>query len=341
MVAAGALSASALSACSSTSPDAASVNGTAINQSTLMRELHALGANKAFVAAYTNIVQQALAQGQAAYPIFATGTANQTYTQGFTAVVLNTDVQAALVHQEVVRRHVEPSDAQINAASAGAEKQFPSGTFTKFNAWFRHEYQVRTAESDALAKSLGPVASDTGAIGTFYKQNPQDFISTECLSHILVPSEPEAAKIRSELASGANFVDEARRYSKDTASAIKGGDLGCVQPGNFDPAFERVADTIAVNQLSQPVRSSFGWHLILVRSRELQPLDQNNSGRIQQFLQQETPVSAYVGAALTAAHVTVNPAFGTWDPVLHGVVSPFGPPANSGAPTTTAAPPSA
>jgi len=311
------------------------VNGTTISQSTLLRELHALGGNKAFADAYKNLVSQELAQGQVAYPIFDQGTANQTYTQGFTAVVLNTDVQAALVHQEVVRRHVEPSAAQVAAATATAAQQFPSGTFTAFDPWFREEYKLRAAESTALEKALGPVASDTAAVQSFYTKNPQDFIAQECLSHILVPSESEAAKIRTELVGGAKFVNEARQYSKDTASAIKGGDLGCVQPGNFDPAFERVADTIAVNQLSQPVHSSFGWHVILVRSRQLQPLDATNSGRIQQYLKQETAVTAFVGSALQSAKVSVNPAYGTWDAVLHGIVAPVAPGPNAGAPTSS------
>ncbi len=331
------IAAGVLSACSGGSPNAAVVNGAGITQATLMRELHALGGNKAFVSAYDSSVAQAVQQGQSAAPIFDAGTGNTAYTQGFTAIVLNTDVQAELVHQEVVRRHIEPSAAQVAAATAGAEQQFPQGSFVKFDAWFQNEYKVRTAESMALEKALGPVATDTTAVHTFYNKNPQDFISSECVSHILVPTEAEAAKIRGEIIAGAKFVDEARRNSTDTASAIKGGDLGCNPPGNYDPAFERVADTIAVNQLSQPVHSSFGWHLILVRSRQMQPLDSTNSGRIQQFLQQETAVTAYVTDALGRAKVSVSPAYGSWDNVLHGVVAPVAPPANAGGTPTTAA----
>jgi parvulin-like peptidyl-prolyl isomerase len=329
------LTAGVLSACTGTSPNAAVVNGTDITQPTLLRELHALGANKDFVTQYDASVSQAVAQGQSGSPIFASGTANATYTQGFTAIVLNTDIQSALVHQEVVRRHIEPSAAEVAAATAGAEQQFPPNTFVKFNPWFQAEYKLRTAEQTALEKALGPVASNSAAVKAFYNQNPQDFIATECVSHILVPTQAEASKVRTDLVGGATFVNEARTYSKDTASAIKGGDLGCNPPGNYDPAFERVADTIGVNQLSQPVHSSFGWHLILVRSRQMQPLDTTNSGRIQQFLQQETAVNAFVTAALPAAKVSVNPAFGTWDPVLKGVVAPVAPAANASAPTST------
>ncbi|HWW43766.1 MAG TPA: peptidylprolyl isomerase [Acidimicrobiia bacterium] len=341
------LGAGLLSSCTGASSYAAIVNGSKISQATLLRELHSLGANAAFVTTYNAGVAQAAQQGQTSLsPVFASGTANKTYTQGFTAIVLNTDIQAALIHQEVVRRHLEPTPAVVAAATAGASQQFPNDAnnqpvFPKFDPWFRSEYQQRQAESDALGKALGPVASDTAAIKTFFDQNPQDFITTECVSHILVGTQAEAVSIRKQVVGGAAFAAQARKYSTDTASAIKGGDLGCAAPGAYDPAFERVADTIAVNVLSQPVHSQFGWHLIKVRSRQMQPLDTTNSGRIQQFLKQESPVSAFMGPALKAAVVTVNPAYGTWDTVLHGVVAPIPPPAKAGAPTPSTAPPTA
>jgi hypothetical protein len=336
-----------LSSCTGASSYAAIVNGNKISQATLLRELHSLGANAAFVTTYDAGVAQAAQQGQTSLsPVFASGTANKTYTQGFTAIVLNTDIQAALIHQEVVRRHLEPTPAVVAAATAGASQQFPNDAnnqpvFPKFDQWFRTEYQQRQAEISALGKALGPVASDTAAIKGFYNQNPQDFIATECVSHILVGTQAEAVSVRKQVAGGADFAAQARKYSKDTASAIKGGDLGCAAPGSYDPAFERVADTIAVNLLSQPVHSQFGWHLIEVRSRQLQPLDTTNSGRIQQFLKQESPVSAFITPALKAAVVTVNPAYGTWDAVLHGVVAPIPPPPKAGAPTPSTAPPTA
>jgi parvulin-like peptidyl-prolyl isomerase len=339
------LGAGLLSACTGATPYAAVVNGTKISQATLLRELHALGANASFVSTYDAGVAQAAQQGSTTLsPVFAAGTASKTYTQGFTAIVLNTDIQAELIHQEVVRRHLEPTAAVVAAASAGASQQFPNDAsnqpvFPKFDPWFRTEYQTRQAEQSALGKALGPVASDTTAIKAFYDQNPQDFIASQCVSHILVASESQAVGIRKQIVAGADFAALARKYSTDAGSVVKGGDLGCAAPGSFVPAFERVADTIAVNALSQPVHSQFGWHLIKVRSRQVQPLDANNSGRIQQFLKQESPVSAFIVPALKQAAVAVNPGYGTWDPLLHGVVAPIPPPAKAGAPTPSTTPP--
>jgi len=338
--AAALLGTAALSACTGASSYAVVVNGTTISASTLKHDLDALGSNSGFVTAYDGGVSQATAQGQSdLFPVFATGTANRSYTQGFTAIVLNTDIQSELVHAEVVRRNIVPSAADIAASTAGASQQFPNdasgkSVFSGFPAWFQQEYKVRTAEQTALNKALGAVASDTAAVTAFYQQNPQDFIATQCVSHILVKTEAEAVHIRAAIVKGATFADQARHYSTDTGSAIKGGDLGCAAPGSFVAPFERVAETIAVNQLSDPVHSTFGWHLIEVRSRQIQPLNATISGQIQQFLKQESPVTAFVTAALKTAKVAVNPAYGSWDPLLHGVAPPIAPPVTAGAPTT-------
>src|SRR5579864_1476350 len=120
-----------LAGCTGAAPYAAIVNGGVIQQSTLIRELHALGGNPGFVTAYNNNVQQAASQGQTLPPMFDSGTASQTFTQGFTAIVLNTDVQAKLIHDEDVRRRIEPSAAQVAAATAAATAQFPNGSDNK------------------------------------------------------------------------------------------------------------------------------------------------------------------------------------------------------------------
>ncbi|HEX5464966.1 MAG TPA: peptidylprolyl isomerase [Burkholderiales bacterium] len=73
-------------------------------------------------------------------------------------------------------------------------------------------------------------------------------------------------QIRQRLENGADFAQLARQYSDD-ASASKGGDLGWVSPGDTVPAFERAMNALQVGQISEPVRTSFGWHLIEVLGR--------------------------------------------------------------------------
>jgi parvulin-like peptidyl-prolyl isomerase len=326
-----------LAGCTGATPYAAFVNGTTISQSTLLRELHALGGNAGFVAAYNSNVQQAASQGQRLPAMFGSGTASQTFSQGFTAIVLNTDIQAQLIHEEVVRRHIEPSAVEIAAATAAAQAQFPNTpdnkpVFPAFDAWFQQEYKTRAAEQATLANALAPSAKDATQIKQFYNLNPTNFITNQCVSHILVSTQGEAAAIRARIVAGADFAEQAKRYSTDTGSAAKGGQLGCAGPGQFVADFEQVANTIPVNQLSQPIHTQFGWHLIKVTSRQEQPLDATNTTRIQQYLQQN-PVSMFIPPALIQAQVKVNPAYGRWDPLQPAVVPPPAPPSNSGAPS--------
>ena len=79
--------------------------------------------------------------------------------------------------------------------------------------------------------------------------------------------EPVAERLKH----GENFADLARVYSEDT-SASKGGDLGWINPGDTVPEFERAMDALQPGQISEPVRSPFGWHLIQVLERKTEDL---------------------------------------------------------------------
>jgi peptidyl-prolyl cis-trans isomerase SurA len=60
----------------------------------------------------------------------------------------------------------------------------------------------------------------------------------------------------------------AKQYSLDAASAVKGGDLGWVNPGELVPEFEKAMNALALHKVSAPVKSQFGWHLIEVLERK-------------------------------------------------------------------------
>ena len=76
-------------------------------------------------------------------------------------------------------------------------------------------------------------------------------------------------RLRERLVGGASFEDLARANSED-ASGAKGGDLGWLSRGDTVPDFEHPMDKLAVNELSQPIRTPFGWHLIQVLERRKQ-----------------------------------------------------------------------
>ncbi|MBI4755927.1 MAG: peptidylprolyl isomerase [Betaproteobacteria bacterium] len=74
--------------------------------------------------------------------------------------------------------------------------------------------------------------------------------------------------LRERLQHGADFAELAQRNSQD-GSAAKGGELGWIYPGDTVPDFERAMDKLPVGEISEPVRSPFGWHLIQVLERRV------------------------------------------------------------------------
>jgi len=76
-------------------------------------------------------------------------------------------------------------------------------------------------------------------------------------------------RLKDRIDGGAKF-DEIAKLNSEDASAAKGGDLGWVNPGDTVPAFEDAMNKLAINQVSGPVRTPFGWHLIEVMGRRKQ-----------------------------------------------------------------------
>jgi peptidyl-prolyl cis-trans isomerase SurA len=100
--------------------------------------------------------------------------------------------------------------------------------------------------------------------------------------HILIKlneliNDQEAQKrllaLKDRVENGDDFAVLARSHSDDKASALKGGSLGWVSPGYLVPPFEEAMNKLALNALSAPVQTQFGWHLIQVLERQ----DRDNS----------------------------------------------------------------
>ena len=110
--------------------------------------------------------------------------------------------------------------------------------------------------------------------------NDQSLVDQTHVRHILIrvneiTSEADAKakidRLKDRLEGGAKFEDMAKLNSEDASSA-KGGDLGWLNPGDTVPVFEEAMSKLAVNQVSAPVRSPFGWHLIEVLGRRKQDI---------------------------------------------------------------------
>ena len=113
--------------------------------------------------------------------------------------------------------------------------------------------------------------------------NTVKFLDQTLARHILVqPSEIRTENqtkmlindIYNRLKEGEDFKQLARQFSEDPGSKMDGGELGWSNPGDYDPAFEMTLNATEIGQLSEPVKSSFGWHIIEVMDRRNEDVSQ-------------------------------------------------------------------
>jgi peptidyl-prolyl cis-trans isomerase C len=91
-------------------------------------------------------------------------------------------------------------------------------------------------------------------------------MSSACARHILVASEDECNKLKSEIEAGTDFAEAAKKFSK-CPSGADGGGLGEFRPGQMVPEFDTVVFKEEVGKVHGPVKTQFGYHLIEITSR--------------------------------------------------------------------------
>jgi peptidyl-prolyl cis-trans isomerase C len=84
----------------------------------------------------------------------------------------------------------------------------------------------------------------------------------------------KAKELRAKIVGGAKFEDVAKAESDDVGSGENGGDLGTFGPGQMVEEFDKIAFELPVAQLSEPVKTAFGYHLILIESRDAKKLEE-------------------------------------------------------------------
>ena len=88
-------------------------------------------------------------------------------------------------------------------------------------------------------------------------------VTSVCANHILVPTEMDAIKLKSQIKSFEDFKYYARIYST-CPSSRNGGELGCFKRGQMVKPFEEAAFNGSVGEVSDPIKTQFGYHLIWV-----------------------------------------------------------------------------
>jgi len=119
-----------------------------------------------------------------------------------------------------------------------------------------------------------------------YEQNKDKYISDEKVSakHILVDDEEKCKEIKEEIDNGLDFSDAAAKYSS-CPSSKKGGRLGEFGKGQMVPEFEEVAFNMEEGEISDPVKSQFGYHIIQLDKKV--PAEQKSFNEVKEQVKQQ------------------------------------------------------
>ncbi|MBL9052855.1 MAG: peptidylprolyl isomerase [Tabrizicola sp.] len=155
-----------------------------------------------------------------------------------------------LIQQEVLRQSVTDMSPRDTANLVNQDRGYVSGVAMQ-------KVVIEAVTAEALQAAYDE---------RFRNMKPQTEYSA---AHILVASAEEAEAIKAEIAAGADFAEVAKAKSLDTGSGSAGGELGWFGPGMMVKPFEDAVVAAKVGEVTGPVQSDFGFHLILVHETRI------------------------------------------------------------------------
>ncbi|HKF99583.1 MAG TPA: peptidylprolyl isomerase [Xanthobacteraceae bacterium] len=166
------------------------------------------------------------------------------------------------------------SDMMLVAKAAEDKKLADDGDFKRRLGYMRNKLLMET-----LLHAESKSAVTDAAMHKVYDDATKQMAGEQEVRarHILVETEDEAKAIVAELKKGTDFGELARLKSKDPGAAAEGGDLGYFTKDQMVPEFSEAALKLDKGQLSDPVKTQFGWHVIKVedkRDRPVPPFEQ-------------------------------------------------------------------
>lgn len=170
-------------------------------------------------------------------------------TRDFATLNLKADAKSIQVSDELLQAYYSEHSSQFMS-----QEQVVLEYIELKKAAFFDQVEVKDEDlQSAYQKEIASLAEQRQAAHILLEVNDK-------LSDAQAKTQIEALKQR--LVQGEDFAALAKEFSKDPGSAAKGGDLGYAAPGVYDPAFEEALYALKQGDVSAPVRSQFGWHLI-------------------------------------------------------------------------------
>lgn len=186
---------------------------------------------------------------------------------------------------------------------------------TGYEQAFAASFLIRERARDELAKR---------EIDQIFNDAPAS-VTQVCVRHILVATQPEIDDVLDRLEAGEDFATIADGVSLDTASA--GGVLPCPAfAASFVDPFANAAMSVAVGELSDPVQTDFGFHVLIVDERTMPTIDEVRADiEVTVFPPTIDGLwSAWLAVALEGVTVELDPRIGTWSEAAFAIVPPEG-----------------
>lgn len=193
---------------------------------------------------------------------------NELVSLGGTSTLDNM-ITMELIDQAAADANVTVTEEDVNAEIESLKTQFGGeemlNTALAQSGMTLDDLKENTEVQVKIRKILEPQTTVTDEdISTYYEENKDSFATPEQVraSHILVATKEEADEIKKELDEGADFATLAQEKSTDS-SASNGGDLGFFGEGDMVEEFEKAAFSLDINEISEPIKSDYGYHIIM------------------------------------------------------------------------------
>ncbi|MCJ2034141.1 peptidylprolyl isomerase [Methylobacterium sp. J-068] len=160
-------------------------------------------------------------------------------------------------------------DLKVGAQAAEAAKIGDSPDFQRKLAYFRDKLLLDEYLEREAKKAATPEAAKALYDQTVKAMKPEEEVHAR---HILVESEDEAKKIAARIKGGEDFAKVAGEVSKDPGSKAEGGDLGWFTKERMVAPFAEAAFKMNAGQVSDPVKTQFGWHVIKLEEKRTKPV---------------------------------------------------------------------
>ncbi|MBP3040451.1 peptidylprolyl isomerase [Bacillaceae bacterium Marseille-Q3522] len=203
-----------------------------------------------------------------------------------------------LVFSKVLAKNYEVTDEEVNDRLDEVKQQLGANLDSVLlQNGIKDENELKEILKNSLLQekaALKDVEATDEEIQDYYDNTYKPDIKAR---HILVDDENTANEVKQKLNEGQAFEDLAAEYSTDTATKDKGGDLGWFGADKMVAEFSNAAYALDVNQISDPVQSNFGYHIIQVtEKKEKEPLDE-----IRDKMEYEVRMSKIDQAAIQSA----------------------------------------